>query len=136
MSPTDDRALLQRLAAGPVSGDALAREAGLTRAAVWKRIQALREAGVAVDAQPGRGYALATPIDLLDAGRIAEALPDEVSAGIDTLEVAWSLDSTSSELLRRSDAGRGVQVLFAERQTGGRGRRGRLDGHGRPEERG
>ncbi|HNV77946.1 MAG TPA: HTH domain-containing protein, partial [Thermomonas sp.] len=41
-----ERGLLQRLAAGPVSGDTLAREAGLTRAAVWKRIDALREAGI------------------------------------------------------------------------------------------
>ena len=40
------REVLQRLIAGPVSGDTLAREAGLTRAAMWKRIEALREAGV------------------------------------------------------------------------------------------
>ena len=32
--PASERALLQRLAAGPVSGDVLAREAGLTRAAL------------------------------------------------------------------------------------------------------
>src|SRR5690606_10187068 len=39
-----ERALLQRLIAGPVSGDTLARENGETRAAVWKRIEGLREA--------------------------------------------------------------------------------------------
>ncbi len=49
----DERDLLQRLIAGPVSGDALARELGQTRAAVWKRISGLREAGVLVDARPG-----------------------------------------------------------------------------------
>ena len=42
----DDRDLLLRLGAGGLSGDALAREAGITRAAVWKRIRALRAAGV------------------------------------------------------------------------------------------
>lgn len=42
----DDRALLTKLAGGRLSGDALARDAGLTRAAVWKRIQNLRAAGV------------------------------------------------------------------------------------------
>ncbi|MDH5835373.1 bifunctional biotin--[acetyl-CoA-carboxylase] ligase/biotin operon repressor BirA [Luteimonas kalidii] len=125
MTASADRALLQRLAAGPVSGDTLAREAGQTRAAVWKRIQALREAGVAIEAQPGRGYVLAGSVDLLDAQRIHAALPPALQADVDTLEVAWSLDSTSSELLRRTQAGRGVQVLLAERQTGGRGRRGR-----------
>ena len=125
MNVAADRALLQRLAAGPVSGDALARESGLTRAAVWKRIEALREAGVAVDAQAGRGYALAAPVDLLDAATIRAALPPPVAAGLADLDVAWSLDSTNSELLRRPSVGHGAQVLFAERQTGGRGRRGR-----------
>ena len=42
-----ERALLERLAAGAVSGSTLAGESGLTRAAVWKRIAALREAGIA-----------------------------------------------------------------------------------------
>lgn len=120
-----DRALLQRLIAGPVSGDTLAREAGLTRAAVWKRIEALREAGVPIDARAGRGYALAAPVDLLDADTILGALPDSLRRDIASLEVAWSLDSTSSELLRRGPAAAGAQVLFAERQTAGRGRRGR-----------
>ena len=46
-----ERELLQRLVLGPVSGDALAKEAGLTRAAMWKRIQALREAGVEIEAR-------------------------------------------------------------------------------------
>ena len=63
-----ERALLQRLADGPVSGDVLAREAGLTRAAVWKRIAALRDAGIAISASPGRGYRLERSLDLLDAG--------------------------------------------------------------------
>lgn len=125
MTSSADRALLLRLAAGPASGDALARDAGQTRAAVWKRIQALREAGVAIEARPGRGYVLSGAVDLLDAERIRAALPAALSAGIDSLEVAWSLDSTSSELLRRSQPEDGAQVLLAERQTGGRGRLGR-----------
>src|SRR5690606_24044047 len=125
MTTAADRALLLRLADGPVSGDALAREAGQTRAAVWKRIRGLREAGLAIDARPGIGYALAAPLDLLDPGRIRQALPAPVAAGIDALDVAWSVESTNSELLRRGTQGPGVQVLLAERQSGGRGRRGR-----------
>ena len=120
-----ERTLLQRLAQGPVSGAQLAREAGLTRAAMWKRIEALREAGVAIRAIPGRGYALAQAIDWLDADAIRAALPPMSRAGIAALEVAWALDSTNSELLRRSTSLRGVDVLLAERQSGGRGRRGR-----------
>ena len=121
----DEQAILLRLAAGPASGDALAREAGQTRAAVWKRIEALREAGVAIEASPGQGYRLARPLDLLDAEALRAALPAEVAARVAGLEVAWTIDSTSSELLRRGAPERGVAVLLAERQTGGRGRRGR-----------
>ena len=120
-----ERALLQRLIAGPVSGDALARENGETRAAVWKRIEGLREAGVAIEAQAGRGYALAAPLDLLDPDAIVVAMAEGTRARLADLDVAWSIDSTSSELLRRPARRDGVDVLLAERQTGGRGRRGR-----------
>ena len=122
----DDRALLQRLIQGPATGDALASAAGQTRAAVWKRIEALREAGVAIEAKPGRGYALAQPLDLLDAEAIRAALPGAARARLAELEVAWSLDSTNTELLRRPTPAEGALVLLAERQTGGRGRRGRV----------
>jgi len=120
-----ERLLLQRLADGPVSGDVLAREVGLTRAAVWKRINALREAGIAIAASPGRGYRLEHPLDLLDAGAIRAAVPASAQAQLASLEVAWSLDSTNSELLRRDTPEQGCAVLLAERQTRGRGRRGR-----------
>ena len=120
-----DRCLLERLGTGPVSGDVLARGAGLTRAAIWKRIDALRAAGVEISAEPGRGYALRHPLSLLDADRIRAALPPAARGAMAGLEVAWSLDSTSSELLRRGPPAHGASVLIAERQTGGRGRRGR-----------
>jgi BirA family biotin operon repressor/biotin-[acetyl-CoA-carboxylase] ligase len=116
--------LVRALAGGPVSGDALAREAGVTRAAIWKRIVALREGGLEVSAAPGQGYALARPVDLLDGARILAGLPAPARALVDDLEVAWRVDSTSSELLRRTPSER-ASVLFAEHQTGGRGRRGR-----------
>jgi BirA family biotin operon repressor/biotin-[acetyl-CoA-carboxylase] ligase len=121
----DEQAILRRLAEGPVSGDGLARAAGVTRAAVWKRIEGLREAGVAIEAAPGQGYRLVIPLDLLDADALRAAVPAPVAAGIARLDVAWSIDSTNSELLRRGAPSRGVDVLLAERQTGGRGRRGR-----------
>ena len=120
-----ERGILQRLIAGPVSGDVLAQESGLTRAAMWKRIEALREAGVEIDAQAGRGYALRHPLELLQADEIIGALPPFVRAGLASLEIAWALDSTNSELLRRDTPAHGAAALIAERQTGGRGRRGK-----------
>ena len=120
-----ERTLLLRLSAEPVSGDQLAGELGLTRAAVWKRIDALRQAGVAVDAWPGRGYALARPLDLLDEGGIRQHLTREVGAQLESLTVRWTLDSTNTALLTEAPPPRGVRVLLAERQLGGRGRLGR-----------
>ena len=117
--------LLRRLATGPVGGAVLASEAGQTRATVWKRIAALRAAGIAIDARPGRGYVLAHPLDLLDAAHIRAALARGAASGVASLEVAWTLDSTNAELLRRRGVGTGASVLLAEGQTGGRGRRGR-----------
>ena len=115
----DDRALLQRLIAGPASGNELARASGQTRAVVWKRIQALREAGLPIEAKPGRGYALAQPLELLDAKAIRKGLPGSVQALLAALEVAWSIDSTNSELLRRTSPEIGTAVLLAERQIDG-----------------
>jgi BirA family biotin operon repressor/biotin-[acetyl-CoA-carboxylase] ligase len=120
-----ERELLLRLAAGPATGDALAQGTGLTRAAVWKRIEALRSAGLRIEARPGRGYALAAPLELLDSNVIQALMPAEVRLRVAALEVAWSLDSTNSELLRRRTPAEGAAVLLAEQQTGGRGRRGR-----------
>lgn len=121
----NERDLLLRLIQGPVNGDALARTTGQTRAAVWKRIAALRDAGVPITARPGCGYTLAHPLELLDADLIREALPAPVKRSLAALEIAWTLDSTNSELLRRPPPERGTEALLAERQTGGRGRRGR-----------
>ncbi|WDS35563.1 bifunctional biotin--[acetyl-CoA-carboxylase] ligase/biotin operon repressor BirA [Pseudoxanthomonas sp.] len=120
-----ERQLLLRLAQGPVSGDLLAQETGLTRTAIWKRVQALREAGVAIAGSAGHGYALEQPLDLLEADALLGGLPALAQAEIASLEVAWTVDSTNSELLRRDTPAAGCAVLLAERQTGGRGRRGR-----------
>ena len=63
--------------------------------------------------------------DALDAASLRARLPDTVLTRLASLEVIDSIDSTNSELLRRATAARGIDALFAERQTGGRGRHGR-----------
>ncbi|MCY7354753.1 MAG: bifunctional biotin--[acetyl-CoA-carboxylase] ligase/biotin operon repressor BirA [Lysobacter sp.] len=121
----NERELLARLIAGPASGDALARESGQTRAAIWKNIEALRATGIGIDAQAGRGYVLRQPVELLDSIAIVDTMSDAARADLASLDVAWSIDSTNSALLREQTPGQGAAVLLAERQTGGRGRRGR-----------
>lgn len=118
--------LLRHLAAGEVrSGEHIAGLLGCSRAAVWKRIEALRGLGIAVEAVPGLGYRLSEPVELLDAGLILEDLPAELRANLSSLEVHASLDSTNAELMRRAPGELHAVALFAERQTAGRGRRGR-----------
>lgn len=121
----NERELLERLLQGPASGAVLARAAGQTRAAIWKHVRTLREGGLAIAVRPGRGYALEQPLELLDADAIRTRLAPDGRTGLAALEIAWSLDSTNSELLRRETPAQGVAVLLAERQSGGRGRRGR-----------
>src|SRR3546814_9516698 len=53
----NERELLARLIHGPASGATLARGSNQTRAAIWKRVHALREAGIAIEVRPGHGYA-------------------------------------------------------------------------------
>jgi BirA family biotin operon repressor/biotin-[acetyl-CoA-carboxylase] ligase len=106
------------------SGEALGGQLGISRSAIWKQLQGLEaELGVEVFKVPGRGYRLSSPMILLDAERISQGTPD----------LGWpvavepSVDSTNAEIFRRLGAGaRAPFVLLAERQTAGRGRRGRV----------
>lgn len=120
-------ALIGNLADGQAhSGNVLADKLGVTRAAVWKQIERLRELGLGVSAPPGSGYRLDVPIDLLDGLQIAHRLAPLVRARLGEVAVHWQLDSTSSELLRRAaDDPRDAVACVAEIQTQGRGRRGR-----------
>ena len=120
------RDLVAALADGePCSGSELARRFGVTRAAVWKRLSELREAGLPLAAVAGRGYRLALPLELLDADAIRSALPGAVRARYGDIAVHWEIDSTSSELLRGAASRSDLAVCLAEQQSAGRGRRGR-----------
>ncbi len=120
-------ALLTLLSAGaPVSGARLAERLGVSRAAVWKQIEALRAAGVPIEANAGRGYRLTRAFAPLDAVRIRRALSPQTRERLGALETYWQLDSTSSELARRAVHLRDRSFIFAETQTAGRGRRGRV----------
>jgi len=63
--------LLVLLADGRLySGEWLAKQLDVSRAAVWKGVERLRRMGLDVQAQPRRGYFLSEPVELLDARRI------------------------------------------------------------------
>lgn len=109
------------------SGESLAGTLGVSRTAVWKRIQRLSALwGLEIEAVRGKGYRLARPLDLLDEAVLLRALGPEARRRIAGLEIHADLDSTNSHLMTRALAGdRGPRVCLAERQGAGRGRLGR-----------
>ncbi|MFO1456530.1 MAG: biotin--[acetyl-CoA-carboxylase] ligase [Steroidobacteraceae bacterium] len=108
------------------SGESLAEAAGVTRSAVWKSIEALRELGVQVEAVTHRGYRLAQPTEALSADAIRAQLDPDVRATLRALEVEWTLPSSNAALLQREPPAPGLcDLLLVEHQTAGRGRRGR-----------
>lgn len=105
------------------SGQALGAALGISRSAVWKQLQHLEaELGLSIHKVRGRGYQLAAPLTLLDPVEIKEQAP---SCDWPIL-VFDSIDSTNAEALRAIERGQTAPFLvLAERQTAGRGRRGR-----------
>ncbi|BCX70814.1 MULTISPECIES: bifunctional biotin--[acetyl-CoA-carboxylase] ligase/biotin operon repressor BirA [Pseudomonas] len=105
------------------SGQALGAALGVSRSAVWKQLQQLEaELGLSIHKVRGRGYQLAAPLTLLDPLEIGRLAP---SCDWPVL-VFHSIDSTNAEALRAIERHQAAPfVVLAERQTAGRGRRGR-----------
>jgi len=123
----DHPLLLVLLADGRLrSGEWLAKELNVSRAAVWKGVERLRALGVEVQALPRRGYCLAAPVELLDARRIGAELVFHRKAQLRELKLLFEIDSTNARLLAAAPPPLGVaDACMAELQHTGRGRRGR-----------
>jgi BirA family biotin operon repressor/biotin-[acetyl-CoA-carboxylase] ligase len=108
------------------SGTTLATQLGVSRNAIWKAVGVLKELGVVIHAVRNRGYRLAVPTAPLAAARIREGLDEPAQKRLRQVEVAWQLNSTNATLFERTDLSPGrCDVLLAEVQSAGRGRRGR-----------
>lgn len=108
------------------SGERLAGALGLSRTAVWKQIARIRETGLSVESETGRGYRLPGGLELLDARLIRAGLSKRVRQRLHSLELLPTVDSTNRWLYAQGMAGQpSGSVCLAEMQTAGRGRRGR-----------
>ncbi|MGH8292239.1 MAG: bifunctional biotin--[acetyl-CoA-carboxylase] ligase/biotin operon repressor BirA [Gammaproteobacteria bacterium] len=105
------------------SGEQLARGLQISRSAVWKHLRRFQAGGLEIISVPGRGYRLAAPLDLLDAVEIKARLSSAARRQLAELSVLDEVDSTNTWLMAR--ARELPAVCLAERQTAGRGRRGR-----------
>ena len=102
------------------SGEQLGERLGMSRAAINKHIQTLRDWGVDVFTVPGKGYSLPEPIQLLDEEQIAR----QIEHG--RVTVLPVIDSTNQYLLDRLSELQSGDACVAEYQQAGRGRRGRM----------
>ncbi len=111
---------------GGVSGAELSQRLGVTRAAIWARIEELRKLGYDIEASPVLGYRLVSAPDVLHADDLLAHLGKTKVIGRD-IRVFEQTTSTNDvvEKLARDGVKEGV-VVFAESQTKGRGRLGRV----------
>lgn len=110
----------------PLSGTDLSEQLGVTRTAVWKHIQTLQQLGFRFESSPRVGHRLLHVPDVLVEPLLTRALPADVELGR-TVTFHADIDSTNRLAgdLARAGAPHGTLVT-ALRQTGGRGRRGRV----------
>lgn len=117
-------ALLEQRRGTVFSGQQLAEQLGVSRAAVWKAIEALRVEGHQIQAAPNRGYCLLEQSDVLTKESMLPWLPRDYDSSL--LSVYDQLESTNvtARQLAVQGAPEGTCVI-ATRQTGGKGRLGR-----------
>ncbi|WMY74180.1 bifunctional biotin--[acetyl-CoA-carboxylase] ligase/biotin operon repressor BirA [Buttiauxella selenatireducens] len=101
------------------SGEQLGEQLGMSRAAINKHIQTLRDWGVDVFTVPGKGYSLPDPIQLIN----EELIKSQIDTGL--VAVLPVIDSTNQYLLDRLETLQSGDACIAEYQQAGRGRRGR-----------
>ena len=124
---TTDAKILSALRANPdgVSGAQLAEQLAISRAAIWSRIEELRQAGYEIEAGPHFGYRLVSSPDALHSDDLLARLGKTKVIGRDirVFEETTSTNDVIEKLAR--DGVREGAVVFAESQTNGRGRLGR-----------
>jgi BirA family biotin operon repressor/biotin-[acetyl-CoA-carboxylase] ligase len=110
-----------------VSGEVLAQKLGISRVAVWKQIQKLKDIGYKIISDQNLGYCLVSRPDLL--------LPQEIQRGLSTnyigKEIYYFPELKSTSIIAKEKALHGAEgigegtLIIAERQSAGKGRLGR-----------
>jgi len=114
--------ILRKKPEGYLSGEEISRQLSVSRTAIWKHMQTLKQAGYEIEAHPRRGYRLKNLPDLL--------LPDEIRDTLNTKRVGREkiyyfsdIASTNNEAKRQANLGCPEgSIILSEAQNGGRGR--------------
>jgi BirA family biotin operon repressor/biotin-[acetyl-CoA-carboxylase] ligase len=108
-----------------VSGALISRELKVSRTAVWKHINGLRDAGYVIEAVPSRGYLLVSTPNILSEEEVRERLHAAVIGR--RLVCLPETASTNADAFRLAEAGAEEgTVVIADTQKGGKGRMGRV----------
>lgn len=111
-------------AEGYVSGQRLCEELNVSRTAVWKNINRLKEEGYVIEAVQNRGYCLKERPDVINAQEIKSRLHTKYW-GQETMFFE-EVDSTNNVAKKMAEEGAPHgRLVIAENQNAGKGRRGR-----------
>ena len=110
---------------GYVSGQQLCDKLAVSRTAVWKVMNQLKEEGYVIESVPRKGYRILERPDCVTA--------EEVQSRLQGRHAEWNIvyydriDSSNNEAKRMAEAGeQRTTLVLAGEQTGGKGRRGRV----------
>jgi BirA family transcriptional regulator, biotin operon repressor / biotin---[acetyl-CoA-carboxylase] ligase len=113
-------ALLQE-SPGYISGQLLAKKAGISRSAVWKHVRSLRQCGYDIESLHGQGYRLAGSTEYPVPWELAKLLNTSF-VGRGEMVYRQSIESTQNIAISLAEKGEVNTVVIAEQQSGGRGR--------------
>lgn len=108
-----------------VSGESISQALNITRAAVWKQVQGLKEAGYEIEGQTKRGYRLVKVPHALDEWVLRQELKtDALGREFLLFEELSSTNDMSKDIVRQGKE-HGT-VVIAKRQSSGHGRMQRV----------
>ena len=114
--------LLKEADGGFVSGEEIAARLGVSRTAVWKRIQELKNLGYEIESLSRNGYTLKASPDLLLPVEVKDGLKTEIiGQNIVYFEDIGSTNNEAKRIAAQENAPDGT-VVVSEAQGGGKGR--------------
>lgn len=107
------------------SGQEICKKFGVSRTAVWKAINQLKDEGYVIEAVPNKGYYLKECPDVITYSEVKSILTTKWVA--QDLYCFNEIDSTNTKAKQLADEGaKHGTLVVANLQTGGKGRRGRV----------
>lgn len=109
-----------------ISGQKLCEALGVSRTAVWKVINQLKAEGYVIDSVNNKGYKMLSSPDILSESEILSALSVHHADFVNKIVYLNEVDSTNTRAKTEAELGAPDWTLVtADRQTKGKGRRGR-----------